>query len=251
MTANMKTAKFDALLLVVNNPEKIHCNCTGYDVTFDERPNLTQRNTSYFEHASRQLMANMQPPYIRYSPRCNFLGSSRSRNLNEMQLPIRIASFDAEYYETENTLFISVDSSQRVMVDDLPFTFVLIPQWAAEIVKRHREFLPPQFIVLYPEASHIEADANGGMELRIQMLGAVMSPHTQLLDTNALVLPTGSPIYFGSEVEYDVMATGEAVENTRDPRYKHTIWCETDDVDKCDSCEKQKRSDKRKRSRDD
>lgn len=250
MTANLKKAKFDALLLVVNNPEMIHCNCTGYDVMFDERPNTTQRSTSYFEHPSRYLAANMRPPYIRYSPRCNFLGSSRSRNLNEMQLPIRIASFDAEYCETENTLFILVDSSQRILVDDLPFTFVLIPQWAAEIVKRHREFLPPQFIVLYPEASHIEADANYKLEMRIQTLGAVMSPHTRLLDTNALVLPTGSPIYFGSEVDYDVMATSEAV-NTRNPRYKHTVWCEINDVDKCDSCEKQQRSDTRKRSRDD
>lgn len=245
MTTDLKKAKFNALLLVVNNPENIHCNCTGYDVTFDERPNVTQRSSSVVEHPSRQLNGNMRPPYIRYSSRCNFLG------LNETQLPIRIASFDAEYYETEHTLFISVDSSRRTIVDGLPFTFVLIPQWAAEIVKRHREFLPPQFIVLYPEASHITADATSRLELRIQSLGAVMSPHVQLLDTNALVLPTGSPIYFGMEAQYDVMARDDAVENTRDPRYKHTIWCESSDDDKCDSCQKEKRSDKRKRGRED
>lgn len=233
-SSSYKEDKYLALAEIHKNPDKLAWNCSGMSVVFTAPASLL-RTTTPNRAASCRLPLNGYEAYHihEHQPTDDIVDKHRV-NLEPL-LPLRIASYDAEYVLWHSTLIVPVNKSRRRQFGQSLFTTVFVQKWCAEIIKAHREFLAREYIVLYPEVYTIESDGSGAQFMRVEALGAIMSPHIDLPrapspDSEFLqsgVPPNGAPFYFGEEHVYRTLR--EPINTDRCVQtYRHTGWCGVD-----------------------
>lgn len=242
-TSNYKQDKYLALAFAHKHPDEIDWNCAGMPVVFTAPASL-RRTTTPNRLPQYRLPHNAYEAYHLHEP----LGSdeivAEHNNGNEPLLPLRIASYDAEYVQFHSTLIVPVNTVRKNKFGQSAFTFVFVQKWCAEIIKAHREFLSREYVVLYPEVCSFERDENDIQFMRVEALGAILSPHSEPpkpsnvdADESCLysgMTGVGAPFYFGDESTYLKLRRPIATDRCA-PNYRHTGWCGVDG-DLCAAC---------------
>lgn len=218
--------KFAALDYIRASIENIHYNCTPYNVAFLESPSI--RRTLMPKAWSDHRMADENRAAYERHPQV-FDTVDRPSEAGSPNLLIRNASLDAEYTKPRSTVFIPIDGKAFARIGSAEFTFVLVEKWVAERIKNAREFLPPQYIVLYPEVMEIVPDFDRNtVTMNIFALGIIDSPHDNHATANfATIKHIGCPFFFGFESVYDARFNICQTHEVR--KYRAHPWMMTND----------------------
>lgn len=211
--------RVDALNYIQASIQNIHYNCTPYDITFVETPSI--RRTLMPKAWSDHRMADeKQAAYERHPQEFNTV--DRPSKEGSPNLLFRDASLDAEYKKKRSTIFIPIDGKASTRVGNTKFTFVFVEKWVAERIKNAREFLPPQYIVLYPEVMEIVPDFDRNtVAMNVFAIGSITSPNDTGAIMNTLITSsTNCPFFFGYEAEYNAYFDGRSTLELYPPRCK-------------------------------